>query len=252
MSDATTTADPGTATTAAATTAAAATTTAAGATTATPAGAAAALGATDDASTTAAATTTAPPGLTLPGKDATPADWGAYYKAISAPDAAALAAELPVPEGTDKAFATEAATQMAEVGLLPHQAQKLAEWWNTKSAAAQEAFKTEQTRVGNEAAAAAEAKVNAEDAALRNEWTPAKYDANMEVAKRAVRQFLPADKAAATLTALEQSIGYGATMRLMHKIGAGLGEGTLKGDGHPGESAVKSIAERLYGNTPAN
>lgn len=189
---------------------------------------------------------TAPPApapIQLPGKDATAAEWKTYYAAIGAPDAAGLA--LKVPEGGDQAFATEAATAMAEVGLLPHQAQKLAEWWNTKSAAARAAFDAESAKVANDAAAAAAARVNTDDAALKNEWQT-NYEANLEIGRRAVRQFLPKDKAAEAIDALERSIGYGATMRLMHKLGKGLGEGELRGDGKPGTGEAKSLQDRLY------
>lgn len=192
----------------------------------------------------------APAPLVLPGKEAKPEDWQAYYKAIGAPDATAL--EPSLAEVGDKAFATKAATIMAETGLLPHQAKALAAWWNTESKAAATAFTEAQTRAASDAAIAAGAKIETEDKALKNEWAD-KYDANMEVTKRAVRQFLPSDPKVATevISALERSVGYGQTMRILHKIGTGLAEGTLRGDGtNPGAGAIKSIAERLYGNKP--
>lgn len=183
--------------------------------------------------------------MTLPGKDATPADWKAYYKAIGAPENAE-GYTLPVPDGQDGAFAKEAAAQMAEVGLLPHQAKALAEWWNGKAAAAIEANKTATTKAETDRVVAADAAVKTEDAALKNEWQ-ANYDANIEAGKRAVRQLFPADKSGAALDALQGALGYGATMRLMQKLGTGLGEGTARGLGDAtGAGGQKSLEERLY------
>lgn len=185
----------------------------------------------------------------LPGKDAKPEDWKAYYKAIDAPDAAAL--EPSLGEVVDKAFATKAAATMAEAGLLPHQAKALAEWWNTESKAALEAHQTAATKAATDAATAVQTKIDGEDAALKNEWGD-KYPAQIETAKRAVRQFLPSDPKLAgdAITALERSIGYGATMKMLQKIGAGLAEGTLRGDGQPQNNADANTeaarAKRLY------
>lgn len=184
----------------------------------------------------------ASPAPVIPGKDATPAEWSAFFKGIGAP-ASAEAYNLPVPEGGDKAFSTEAAGIMAEVGLLPHQAQKLAEWWNGKSAAM-----TQSQQAAQEAAAvAANEAAKRDDAALRNEWG-ATYDANINAGKAAVAQFLPKDKAADLITAMEGVVGYGQVMRFMAQIGKGLGSGTANGlGGAPGEQP-KTLAQALYPN----
>lgn len=182
-------------------------------------------------------------GLKLPGKDAKTEDWKAFYKSIGAPESGEAYA-LPVPEGGNPEFAKEAATMMAEVGLLPQQAKALAEWWNTKSSTALQAAKDAATQAEADAGKQAEA----DDVALHKEWNGEAYDKNIEAAKRAVRQFVPEAKRADILDSLQKVMGYGDTMRFMANIGAKLAEGAANGlDGGQGNSTPKSIEQRLYG-----
>ena len=221
-------------------TTAAATTAATAATTPPADGAATALPA---ATTTTATTTPAP--ITLPGPDAKPDDWKAFYKAIGAPEKGD-GYKLPVPEGDTGEFAKTAAGWMAEAGLLPHQAQALAEKWNEHVAGMTEAQKTAAAKAITDSNTAKDATAKTDDAALKNEWQ-SNYDARIEEGKRAVRQFFPEGKAADIVTAIEDKIGYGATMRMMQKIGAGLAEGGARGLGDgQGASAPKSLEDRLY------
>lgn len=86
-------------------------------------------------------------------------------------------------------------------------------------------------------------------AALKTEWGAA-FNQNLELGKRAAMQFIPgtADERAATLTALEQSLGTGKLMKLMANIGQGLGEHKVVG-GESGQGlmtpaqATQRIAE---------
>lgn len=120
--------------------------------------------------------------------------------------------KLPVPEGQDGAFATEAAKWMHEAGIPVAQAQALATKWNEYQA-------------GQAAAAdlARQQQGEADVAALRKEWG-GQYDANVELGKRAVRTF-GADEQ--TLEKISKALGDGETLRLFHRIGKHLGEGTL-------------------------
>lgn len=189
----------------------------------------------------------APPALALPGKDAKPEDWKAFYKSIGAPEKGESYA-LETPADGDPAFAKEGAEIMAAAGLLPHQAKALADWWNGKRTTSLEAFATAKAKTDTDAATARNAATQADEAGLKNEWQGG-YDKNVETAKRAVRQFFPVGKEADVLTAIEGALGYGATMRMMAKLGAGLGEGNARGiDGSQGVE-VKSLAERLYPKT---
>lgn len=185
------------------------------------------------------------PALTLPAKDAPPEAWAEFYKAIGAPDKAE-AYELPVPEGDNGEFAKTAASWFKDAGLLPQQAQALAAKWNEFSTAqAQAQAAAEQARI-----AALDTKNKAEESALKTEWGQ-QHEANMELARRAVRQFVPGDKAPDVIAALEDRLGYAETIKLMHAIGRGLGEHDAPGLGRSAEPTRKSAAEILYGATSA-
>jgi len=184
----------------------------------------------------------APVAVTLPGKDATPEQWAEFYKNIGAPESSD-AYELPIPDGDNGEFAKTAAAWFKDAGLLPQQANALASKWNefqgAQAAAAQAA---EDARLQ-----AMDTKNRAEETALKTEWGQ-KHEANMELAKRAVRQFLPADKSGEIITALEDKLGYAETIKLLHTIGAGLGEHDAAGLGQQ-SGGKKSAAEILYGGT---
>ena len=179
----------------------------------------------------------------LPPKDASPEQWAEFYKQIGAPDKPE-AYELPVPEGDSGEFAKTAAAWFKEVGLLPQQAQALAAKWNEFSAAqAQAAEAAEQQRI-----AQMDAQNKQQEAALKTEWGQ-QYEANMELARRAVRQFIPGDKAADVISALEDKLGYAETIKLMYSIGRGLGEHDAPGLGRAQQPGRKSAAEILYGGS---
>jgi hypothetical protein len=182
------------------------------------------------------------PVVKLPGKDATPEQWAEFYKSIGAPDKAD-AYELPVPEGDDGSFAKIAAEWFKDAGLLPQQAKALADKWNEFSAAQQQAMQqAEQQRIQQ-----MDAKNRAEQEALKTEWGQ-QHDANLELARRAARQFFPRDNVADVVTALEGVLGYGQTIKLLHSIGKGLAEHDAPGLGQQTQSR-KSLAEILYGGS---
>lgn len=212
---------------------------------------AAAPGVAPDASTGQPAdspTTTEPaadeaPAVKLPGKDATPEQWAEFYKQIGAPDKAE-AYELPLPEGDSGEFAKTASEWFREAGLLPQQAKALAIRWNEFTLAQQKAYEvSEQARIQ-----ALDAKNKEEDASLRTEWGQ-KHDGNLELARRAARQFFPKDKVSDVVTALEDKLGYAETIKLLHSIGKGLAEHDAPGLGQQTGGGRKSIAEVLYGGT---
>lgn len=185
------------------------------------------------------------PALTVPGKDATPEQWAEFYKQIGAPDTPD-AYQLPVPEGDDGAFAKTAAEWFKDAGLLPQQAQALASKWNEFQSAQAAAYQqAEQQRI-----AQMDAQNKQQEAALKNEWGQ-QHEANMELARRAVRQFVPSDKAADVISALEDKLGYAETIKLMHAIGRGLGEHDAPGLGRAPAPGRKSAAEILYGGSGA-
>lgn len=191
-----------------------------------------------------AATIPAPEGLVPPGADAKPEDWKAFYRKLGAPEKGEEY-KLEVPQGGDAEFAKEAAAQFAEIGLRPDQAKALATWWNTKAGALTEAQKTAATAEQAAEATRRDAAAKVDETALKNEWSAGVgFDGNMNIAKQAVAQFLPKDKAAHAIEALESVLGYGGTMRLFHTLGKGLGEGTARGLGaNPGANTGISALE---------
>ncbi len=191
----------------------------------------------------------APAALTLPGKDAKPQEWSAFYRAIGAPETGD-AYGIQTAKGADGAFAKEAATWMAEQGLMPHQAQGLVAKWN----AYVEAQKTATTQASETAAQAAHAKNTAEAETLKTTWG-AQHDANLGQAKQAIAQFVrpvAGDKSGDVVSAIEGVIGYAATVKLMHSIGKGLGTGGLQGAGNaPAKpSALEAMYPSMFGGKP--
>lgn len=147
---------------------------------------------------------------------------------------------LPVPEGEDGAFAKTAASWFHEAGIPPAQAEKLAEKWNE--------FTAEHHRLAAEAEAnaekQAEAKFKADDSALRKEWGD-KYDANIELGKRAYREFGFTED---VVDAIESKVGSAELFKIFAKIGQGLGEDTALGlDKGSNTLTFASAAEKLYG-----
>lgn len=176
----------------------------------------------------------------MPGKDATPEEWSAFYAQIGRPETPD-GYELPVPEGDDGAFAKQMAPVLHKHGVTAEQAKGLAADWNAMVAAQV----AEMDAADAAHAAAMNSKNTAEAAALKNEWGQA-HEANMHFAKLAVQQFMPADKAGDVIAAIESKLGYKATIELLHGIGKGLGEHDAAGLGSNNSAPAKTLAERLY------
>lgn len=148
--------------------------------------------------------------------------------------------QLPVPEGDDGAFAKTAAAWFHEAGIPPAQAEKLAAKWNE--------FAASQQKVTADAEAAKEAQAEAtykeQDAALRKEWGD-KYDANIELGKRAYREFgFDQD----LVDAMEAKVGPAKLFKLFARLGQKIGEDTALGVGNGNNaSSGVSAAQKLYG-----
>ena len=76
----------------------------------------------------------APAALTMPGKDATPEEWSAFYAQIGRPETPE-GYELPLPEGDDGTFAKQMAPILHKHGVTAEQAKGLAADWNAMVAA---------------------------------------------------------------------------------------------------------------------
>lgn len=140
----------------------------------------------------------------------------AALKALGRPDAAE-GYELKLPEGFDPKLVDAYRAKAHEIGLLPHQAQALVEFIEAQDTA---------TAAENAKAAATE---------LQAEWK-GDYKPNMELTRRAMAA-LELDPGAIN----QMAAGYGLanTMRLMAKLGRGMGEaGSFGGDGNGGSGGM--------------
>ncbi len=196
-----------------------------------------------------AAATETPPGETppepeaikRPGKDAAPEEWAKFYDQLGRPETPD-AYELPVPEGEDGAFAKQVAPMLHKHGLTAEQAKGLATDWN--------AMVAEQNKQFTEADTAAQAQIATtianDQKSLQAEWGD-KYTENQEFARRAAKQFLPADKAVAAVGSLIETLGYKEATKFLHSIGKGLGEGDAAGLGQNNAGTPsRTLAQRLF------
>lgn len=194
------------------------------------------------------AAATAP--LALPGKDATPADWGKFYDQIGAPRTAD-AYKLDVPEGADPKFAQTAAEWMAEQRLTPDQAKGLSGKWNAFIAEQKATMTAQQSAREAERVTALNSKNLAEEASLKNEWGQ-NHAAEMGNATKGAVNFLKpiaGEKSADVIVAIENVIGYAQTIKFLNSIGKGLGEAQARGLGGGATALTKSYADVLYPTT---
>lgn len=182
----------------------------------------------------------AAPALTVPGKDATPEQWNEFYGKLGRPEKADEYG-LVVNDGEDPAFIGEVAGVMHKYGLTKDQALGLQK--DLTAGAQARLAQAETARI-----AALDSKNQAEQAELKTELGD-RYDAQFELGKRAARQFA-GDQAADIITAIEDKIGYKATMKFFMSVGAGLGEHDSGGQAKPGQGGERvPDAALFYGNS---
>lgn len=143
--------------------------------------------------------------LKLPEKADDPA-WGDVWGKLGRPEKPD-GYELQSKDGGE--FAKEAAAWMHEAGVPKAQAQKLNEKWNAY-----------QDRLIAEYEAERQQRDAAELTELRGKWG-AKYDANVELGRRAGREFGLSEQ---EFEAISSSLGSGKTLELFNRIGSKLGE----------------------------
>lgn len=175
-------------------------------------------------------------GLIVPKAEDPPAVHAAYRAALGVPEKPedyALAAPEGIPEGVWNADGAAAfAAEAHKHGLTPAQAQGLAAWWA-------------QTEAGKAQAAAQgiEADGRPMETHLREEWGAA-YDAKVEAAKRAAKDF---GASPAILDALEAKVGGAEMLRFFAKLGEATGEDRPAGmgTGRAGGGDPKAELDRL-------
>lgn len=118
-------------------------------------------------------------------------------------------------EGDDAELINRATAAFHKMGLTKSQAAGLMEFIGAENKAIEEA-----EAKADEVFAAQSEKEMGE---LKAKWG-ADADRNIELARRAARQFLPKEQAGEMMDKIERAIGTGAMMHLFQAIGAGLGE----------------------------
>lgn len=145
--------------------------------------------------------------LTLPGDDK-PESWAPVYDRLGRPKTVDEY-QLPVPEGDNGEFAKTASGWFHENGISKKQAQALAAKWNDFAKQSVEKSTAEY-----------HAKIAQEGEALKGEWK-GDYDKNVAQAQEAVKKLGVSKE---IVDAIESKMGFAATIKFMHSLGAKLGE----------------------------
>lgn len=155
--------------------------------------------------------------IMLPKEGDAPEAFDNFYKAIGRPEAAD-GYEIPVPEGAelDEAFAGKIREAAFKAGVPAGMMKPLAEAFNAHIVELQQ----------NAEAQAAEAK-RAGVAEMRTEWGD-KFTANVAAANKAMKML---DLDAEKIGKIESGLGTADTLRLLSRLGAGMGEDALIGGG---------------------
>jgi hypothetical protein len=156
----------------------------------------------------------------IPATDADPKDWENYYNKLGRPEDPA---NYELPETADWARET-----FHKLGLTDSQAKGLISALQEKATGAEE-----------EATHAYNVKQTADIDALKDDWGAA-YEQNVRLAMRAARTIGLTEE---DIDAIEDAKGYGATIRIMHKIGAKLSEDSFEGGDPLGNPNVMTPAQ---------
>jgi hypothetical protein len=162
------------------------------------------------------------------------------YQAPESPDAY----EVPVPEGESPEFAAAIKPLFHKAGLSPTQAKALAEGWNEMQAAERAADAQRAADAEREAAALAERQ----QGDLKREWGD-RFDANTELAKRAIRSGMAAaglkeDGIAEMIDGLSKAHGFAAVHKFFAALGAPMAEAPAHGMGTPAGLGAKSFYDK--------
>lgn len=157
--------------------------------------------------------------IIIPKAEADAKEWGAVFDKLGRPTGPD-GYKVTVPEGGDKILHEATLGKFHELGLTKNQGENLLNWYNG------EVSKLTQNMEAQRAA-----DFQAQDSALKVEWGKA-YVQNLAQAQAGARG-LQLDNAA--IDKLSDALGHKATMNLLQRVGAGLGEDNLvTGDNRAG------------------
>lgn len=160
-------------------------------------------------------------------KDDSPEAWGQVYDRLGRPKTADDY-EIPLPQqGANEEFAKGFKAKAHEIGLTAKQAKALAEWNNGAVGS-----------ILNQQLEAGRAQFVTDEADLKKGWGAA-YEQNVGIAKSAAQKFgVEPEK----IDALQQVMGFKATMEFFHNLGTRLGEDKFVGNGHnPGNGGFGGV-----------
>lgn len=153
--------------------------------------------------------------LPMPKGDDDVEGWNKLYTKLGRPETPE-GYGIKAAEGQDPTLANAAASKFHELGLTEKQGQALTNWWAEQSQGLLDAQSAAQAQSAEQAIAE-----------LKNEWGN-KYDENIELGRRAAREYgLDAD----ALGKIEGALGTKGLLDLMAKIGRGQGEAEFIGQG---------------------
>ena len=153
--------------------------------------------------------------LPMPKGDDDVDGWNKLYTKLGRPETPE-GYGIKAAEGQDPTLANAAASKFHELGLTEKQGQALTNWWAEQSQGLLDAQSAAQAQSAEQAIAE-----------LKNEWGN-KYDENVELGRRAAREYgLDAD----ALGKIENALGTKGLLDLMAKIGRGQGEAEFIGQG---------------------
>lgn len=171
-------------------------------------------------------------GIQLPNKSSTPEDWQNFHNLLRDPDIEKYELKNSLPEGQtlDEDMFNNFKAVAHESGLTTDQAQKVLDWYNSKSHEAQSQISEQQQQAYDK-----EVKL------LKEDWGEA-FPREMGLAQRAIKEF--ADEA--TVKALKDS-GLDSNIsliRLFNKIGHGLMEDKFDVESHGNFGISKQEAQK--------
>ena len=153
--------------------------------------------------------------LPMPKGDDDVEGWNKLYTKLGRPETPE-GYGIKAADGQDPTLANAAASKFHELGLTEKQGQALTNWWAEQSQGLLDAQSAAQAQSAEQAIAE-----------LKNEWGN-KYDENIELGRRAAREYgLDAD----ALGKIEGALGTKGLLDLMAKIGRGQGEAEFIGQG---------------------
>lgn len=152
--------------------------------------------------------------VVLPNHKSTDDEWQSFYTKIGRPELDKYEMKLPEGSEVDKDFLANFKAEAHKSGLLPKQAEAVFNWYNKTLGDKQEELVTAHTQ-----------KIESEHFDLKKEWG-AGFDKEIDLAKRALRQFASEDEIKLFKEAgLTGDVRF---IRLMNKIGKGLKEDSFK------------------------